>query len=241
MRTDPALLCAAAAGRCQSPGEAWLEDWLEADRAAGQAAAEFFETIGDELFEPRVHHLLADLLPSPATLYIASSMPIRDSESFMQTSPKQLRVLANRGANGIDGLVSSGLGAAATNGDHTFVITGDVGLYHDMNGLLAMKRNGIEATVIVINNGGGSIFDFLPIARHRDGYEQLFGTPTGLDLERVAALYEIGFTRIGSYDELGPALSKPGLVEIPTDRSRNVMLHHELFERIAKAIAEPAR
>ena len=105
---------------------------------------------------------------------------------------------------------SSGLGAAATNGDHTVVVTGDVGLYHDMNGLLAMKRNGVRATVVVINNGGGSIFDFLPIARHRDGFEELFGTPTGLDLERVAALYELDFTRIAAYDELGLGAGRTG-------------------------------
>ena len=102
--------------------------------------------------------------PRRPRVYVASSMPIRDLGELLPTSPKQLRFLANRGANGIDGLVSSGLGAAATNGDHTFVLTGDVGLYHDMNGLLAMKRNGVEATIVVINNGGGSIFDFLPIA-----------------------------------------------------------------------------
>jgi 2-succinyl-5-enolpyruvyl-6-hydroxy-3-cyclohexene-1-carboxylate synthase len=115
-------------------------------------------------------------------------------------------------------------------------VTGDLGLYHDMNGLLAMTRLGVEATVVVMNNGGGGIFDFLPIARHRDGYEELFGTPTGLDLAKVADLYEIAFTRVASYRDLPEALARPGLVEIPLDRPRNVELHRALFAQASAAV-----
>jgi 2-succinyl-5-enolpyruvyl-6-hydroxy-3-cyclohexene-1-carboxylate synthase len=86
-----------------------------------------------------------------------------------------------------------------------------------------------------MNNGGGGIFDFLPIARHRDGYEELFGTPTGLDLAKVADLYGMAFTRVGSYRELPRALGSPGLVEIPLDRARNVELHRDVFQRAAAA------
>jgi 2-succinyl-5-enolpyruvyl-6-hydroxy-3-cyclohexene-1-carboxylate synthase len=237
VRADAAALCRLAADGCELPNQGWAADWKQAAGAAEAAADDFFATLGDELFEPRVHRMLGDLLPARTTVYVASSMPVRDLESFFPATGKQLRFLANRGANGIDGLISSGLGAAATSGEHTLVISGDVGLYHDMNGLLAIKRSGIAATILVMNNGGGSIFDFLPIARHREGFEQLFSTPTGLDLERVASLYELDFTRIGGYDDLEQALAKPGLVEVPLDRSRNVMLHHELFERISKAVA----
>jgi len=196
----------------------------------------FLAGLGDELFEPRVHRDLSALLPPGSTVYVASSMPVRDLETFLPTTARPLRFLANRGANGIDGLVSSGFGAAAVAEGPTFVLTGDVGLYHDMNGLLAASRLGVQATIIVMNNGGGGIFDFLPIARHPDGYEELFGTPTGLDLEKVASLYGLRFTRVGSYGDLPAALGKPGLVEVPLDRARNVELHRELFERVAAAV-----
>ena len=236
-RADPGAFLSAFAEELSVPvDQSWQEAWLAASRAAEQAVDSFLEELGDELFEPRVHRDLGALLPDDSTVYVASSMPVRDLETFLPTTERELRFLANRGANGIDGLVSSGLGAAAVSNGRTYVVTGDVGLYHDMNGLLAVSRLGIEATVVVMNNGGGGIFDFLPIAEHRDGYEELFGTPTGLDLAKVADLYGMPFTRLGSYRELPGALSRPGLVEIPLDRARNVELHREVFERASAAV-----
>jgi len=136
--------------------------------------------------------------------------------------------------------VSTGLGAAATAPGRAYVLTGDLGLYHDMNGLLAMRRLGVEATIVVMNNGGGGIFDFLPIARHRDGWEELFGTPTGLDLAEVAELYGLPFTRAGSYSDLPGAFGRTGLVEIPLERGRNVELHHEVFRQASAAVRAAA-
>jgi 2-succinyl-5-enolpyruvyl-6-hydroxy-3-cyclohexene-1-carboxylate synthase len=165
-------------------------------------------------------------------------MPVRDLESFMPSVDRPLRLLANRGANGIDGLVSSGLGAAAVAPGRTFVLVGDLALYHDMNGLLAWKRHSLDATIVVLNNGGGSIFDFLPIAQHPDGYEELFGTPTGLDLEKVAGLYGLPFSRVASHGELDAALEKAGLAEVVLDRPRNVELHRQVFERVARSLGD---
>jgi 2-succinyl-5-enolpyruvyl-6-hydroxy-3-cyclohexene-1-carboxylate synthase len=173
-----------------------------------------------------------------STVYVSSSMPVRDLESFLPAVDRPLRFLANRGANGIDGLVSSGLGAAAVAPGRTFVVLGDLALYHDMNGLLAYDPQGVEATLVVLNNGGGGIFDFLPIAKHREGYEELFGTPTGLDLEKVAGLYGLPFTRVASHPALDAALERPGMVEVVLDRPRNVELHGQVFERVATAIAQ---
>jgi 2-succinyl-5-enolpyruvyl-6-hydroxy-3-cyclohexene-1-carboxylate synthase len=116
------------------------------------------------------------------------------------------------------------------------VLLGDLALYHDMNGLLALRAFGVEATFVVLNNRGGAIFDFLPIARHREGYEELFGTPTGLDLERVAALYDLPFKRVASHDQLDAALEEAGIVEVVLDRPRNVELHAQVFERVASAL-----
>lgn len=237
VRVDPGPLFDSVAGELGAPGDRkWLDAWSAADRAASEAIDALLDGLGDEPFEPRVHRALAGLLPPMSTVYVASSMPIRDLETFFPAVERPLRFLANRGANGIDGLVSSALGAAAETPGRAFALLGDLALYHDMNGLLAVSRLGVEATFVVLNNGGGGIFDFLPIARHRDGYEELFGTPTGLDLEKVASLYELPFSRVSSHAELGAALERPGLVEVVLDRPRNVELHRQVFDRVAAAI-----
>jgi 2-succinyl-5-enolpyruvyl-6-hydroxy-3-cyclohexene-1-carboxylate synthase len=237
-RVDPATLFGSFAEQLiEVSDRSWLESWLEADRTASSEIDAFLDGLGEELFEPRLHRRLGTLLPPAATVYVGSSMPVRDLESFFPAVDRPLRFLANRGANGIDGLVSSGFGAAAAAPGRTFVLTGDLGLYHDMNGLLAFRRLGLEPTIVALNNGGGGIFDFLPIARHRDGYEELFGTPTGLDLEKVASLYELPFTRVASPAGLDEALAAPGLVEVPLDRPRNVELHRQVFERVAIALS----
>ena len=236
-RADPAALMSVFAEQLTPRSErGWQEKWLAASAVAEQAVDSYLDRLGAELFEPRVHRDLAALLPAGATVFVASSMPVRDLESFLPSTERPLRFLANRGANGIDGLVSSGLGAAAAAGGPAFVLTGDLGLYHDMNGLLAVRRLGIEATIVVMNNGGGGIFDFLPIARHREGWEELFGTPTGLELAKVADLYGLPFTRAASYTDLPGALAGPGLVEIPLDRGRNVELHREVFRQASAAV-----
>jgi 2-succinyl-5-enolpyruvyl-6-hydroxy-3-cyclohexene-1-carboxylate synthase len=237
LRVSPTLLADALADAVgQRSDSGWPDRWQEAGRAAGDAIDSFLESLDDELFEPRIYREMAPLLPAGSTVYVSSSMPVRDLETFLPSSPSPLRFLANRGANGIDGVISSGLGASAVARGPAYVLIGDVALYHDMNGLLAMKRLGVEATIVVMNNGGGGIFDFLPIAGYPEGYEELFATPTGLDCAAIANLYGLRFTRLSSYGELPAALGAPGLVEVPLDRSRNVELHRELFERVATAV-----
>jgi 2-succinyl-5-enolpyruvyl-6-hydroxy-3-cyclohexene-1-carboxylate synthase len=237
LRVDPVALCRTVAAELgPSRDSGWLELWTELARTTDAVIDRFLDSLGDELFEPRVYRELGPLLPAASTVYVASSMPIRDIETFLPTLEQPLVFLSNRGANGIDGLVSSGLGAAAVSEGRTYILIGDLGLYHDMNGLLAVNRCGVDATILVLNNRGGGIFDFLPIAEHREGYEELFATPTGLDFEKAASLYGLGFTRLASYDRFEEALTRPGLVEVPLDRRRNVELHRELFERVAEAL-----
>jgi 2-succinyl-5-enolpyruvyl-6-hydroxy-3-cyclohexene-1-carboxylate synthase len=236
-RADPKLLFGWFAEELDPrPDRGWLDLWRNADRRASEAIDSFLDGLGEEPFEPRVHRRLAARLPALSTVYVASSMPVRDLESFLPAIDRPIRFLANRGANGIDGTVSSALGAAAVAPGPTFALLGDLALYHDMNGLLAYGRVEAETTVVVLNNGGGGIFDFLPIARHRDGYEDLFGTPTGVDLEKVAALYGLPFTRVTSHSALDGALESPGMVEVVLDRPRNVTLHSELFEHVKECL-----
>ena len=158
-------------------GFLWAEQWC---RAALESA--FSEDTS--LTEMRLAHDVVAALPEGANLFVSSSMPIRDVDAFAPGSGKRLRVLANRGANGIDGIVSSALGMAAASRRPSVLLTGDLALLHDLGGLLLARRHGVPLTVVVVNNDGGGIFSFLPIAQAaeaRGHYEALWGTPHGTD------------------------------------------------------------
>ncbi|MDQ3587182.1 MAG: thiamine pyrophosphate-dependent enzyme, partial [Actinomycetota bacterium] len=173
-------------------------------------------------------------LPEDAIVWLASSMPVRDVEAFFPSSDKPLRFLANRGANGIDGTVSSAAGAALATGRPAFLLTGELALLHDLGGLLAAGRAGVELTVVCANNGGGGIFDFLLVAQHADPalYEEHIATPSGVDLANVAALAGLPHRLASTPDEVRAAIASPALVEIRTDRSESVREHRLLVERV---------
>lgn len=237
VRADPAATAAGLADRLGTPPEAdWRELWLAVGAATAAALESGLAQLA-EVTEPGVHHALAALYADGDIVYTASSMPIRDQEAFCPATPAQALFLCNRGANGIDGLVSSGLGAAAATGRRTFVLTGDVGLFHDMNGLLALREHSPPANLVCLNNDGGGIFHFLPQAELVEEFEPLFGTPTRLDLSRVAALYDLEHRRVERLTELPGALAGTGaLVEVPVDRDRNVEVHRRLAESAGRAL-----
>jgi 2-succinyl-5-enolpyruvyl-6-hydroxy-3-cyclohexene-1-carboxylate synthase len=144
--------------------------------------------------------------------------------------------LSNRGANGIDGTLASAAGAALVNRGPTYVLIGDVALLHDIGGLLAARRLGADLTVVCANNGGGNIFDYLPVAGAAEpaAFEEHIVTPSGIELERVAELAGIPYARAESPDQVRAAIERgPGLIEAPTERARNVELHRDLVERVA--------
>ena len=209
----PALdaLAAALEVRTMERDPAWLASWRAADALVPPALAE-----APDPFEPKVLAGLEPELPEEALVWVSSSMPIRDVEAYFPQSPKRLRFLANRGANGIDGVVSSALGAALGSGRPTWLLTGELALLHDVGGLLAARRAGVDLRIVCLNNGGGAIFDFLPVAEHADPalYEEHIATPAGVDLAQLA----------------------PGLTEVRTDRAENVALHREVVDRVARAL-----
>jgi 2-succinyl-5-enolpyruvyl-6-hydroxy-3-cyclohexene-1-carboxylate synthase len=217
----------------------WAEQWM---RAALESA--FSEEGG--LSEMRVAHDVVAALPDGAHLFVSSSMPIRDVDAFAPATGRRLRVLANRGVNGIDGIVSSALGMAVAERP-TVLLTGDLALLHDVGGLVTARRCGIPLTVVVVNNDGGGIFSFLPIAQTeqaRSHYEPLWGTPHGVDFSHAAALAQARYQRVDSPATLRSALAaglEGGLhlieVRVP-ERARNVDSHRRLFERMATALGE---
>jgi len=183
-----------------------------------------------ELLEPRAVREVAAALPEGALLYTSNSMPVRDLDAFLPVSPRKLRVLANRGAAGIDGMVSSALGAAAAGLGPVTLLVGDVALAHDLSGLFAAQRLGGSLRVIVFDNGGGGIFSFLPIAEYGDGvgFQEYFLTPPELDLEAISRAAGARYARIVDYAQLrhcleetpeAPALQ---LLHLEVNRDRNV-------------------
>ncbi|HEX6390974.1 MAG TPA: 2-succinyl-5-enolpyruvyl-6-hydroxy-3-cyclohexene-1-carboxylic-acid synthase [Solirubrobacteraceae bacterium] len=244
---DPAAVLAALAQglRAASPngGAAAatpLSGWLAADaRAAGAIDA----TLGDGLTEPQVAAELGRGLPPEATLLVAASMPIRDVETFFPARDDPPRVLSNRGANGIDGTISTAFGIAAGSDGPVVALLGDVTLAHDIGGLLAAKRLRLPLTIVLLDNGGGGIFDFLPVSTQRDAYEEHVATPTGLDAERVADLYGLVYAQPSDLAQLrvcldaGLASDEVTLLHVRTDRAANVALHRRCWDAVAAALS----
>jgi len=213
----------------------WLADWRAADAAAARALD---DALGEGLSEPLVIRCLGRWLEPDSTLFVASSMPVRDLESFLPARPDPPRVLANRGANGIDGTVSSAFGAAAV-GARAVLLTGDLALLHDLGGLLAARRLGLAATIVVLNNDGGGIFHFLPVAGEADAFEEHVATPHGLDFAAAAALYGLDYALAADQAQLRAALEPATgarLVEVRSDRAANLALHRRLAEAVLAAL-----
>jgi 2-succinyl-5-enolpyruvyl-6-hydroxy-3-cyclohexene-1-carboxylate synthase len=219
---------------------AWLGSWRDAD---ARAAAAISATIGeDAINEPRIARELATAVAAGTTVVIAASMPIRDAETFWPVLDAPPRALANRGANGIDGTISTAYGVAAATGEPTYLLIGDVALAHDIGGLLAGRRLGVPLTIVVIDNAGGGIFDFLPVATQGAEYEEHVLTPTGLEVERVAALYDAEYRSITELAELRAVLDTPPsattIVHLRTERAANVALHRRTWAAVASAAGE---
>jgi 2-succinyl-5-enolpyruvyl-6-hydroxy-3-cyclohexene-1-carboxylate synthase len=236
---DPAATLLGAA--FEAPGDPdWLARWRAADDAAARAIT---AELGDRLSEPLVARRLGEWLAPEATLYVASSMPIRDVEEFLGIRELAPWVLSNRGANGIDGTVSSAFGAAAARDGPVVLLTGDVALAHDIGGLLAGRRLGLRLTIVVLNNDGGGIFHFLPVAgaAQADVFEPHIATPHGLDFSHAAALYGCEYELVETVAALESAVRSStaaggatAIIEVRTDRRRNLELHR----RVAAAVLE---
>jgi 2-succinyl-5-enolpyruvyl-6-hydroxy-3-cyclohexene-1-carboxylate synthase len=159
-------------------------------------------------------------------------MPIRDLETFAVARADPPRVLSNRGANGIDGTISTAYGVAAASEGPVVLLIGDVAVAHDIGGLLAAGRLGLDVTIVVVNNDGGGIFHFLPVAGERDAFEEHVATPHGLDFEKLAALFGLSYTRAETLADLDAGIRAPGIVELRTERDANVALHRRIWESV---------
>ena len=177
------------------------------------------------LTEPAVARTIATVLPADAELVVASSMPVRDLEWY---GGPAARAHANRGANGIDGTMSTALGLALS-GRTVVVLLGDIAFLHDAGALTALRRRGVDLRVVVVDNDGGGIFSFLPQATALDParFEQLFGTPHGTDLVALAAAHGLDATTVATPAELIARVGRrgPHVTRVVTDRAANVAVH----------------
>jgi 2-succinyl-5-enolpyruvyl-6-hydroxy-3-cyclohexene-1-carboxylate synthase len=243
LHVDPRVLCEALILAVKPPQtSSWLQEWLRVNAAARGALDAHLATV-EEPFEGKVFSRLAKLLPDDALVFAGNSMPVRDLDTFLPSTTKRLRCLANRGANGIDGVVSSALGASAAGLGPVVLAIGDISLYHDLNGLLAARKHGLDLLVVLLNNDGGGIFSFLPQAEAvPEDFELLFGTPHGLDFAPFVKGYGGGFVRAEDWPTFSAAvtegLRRGGLqvIEVPTERNCNVVQHRAVWRAVADAL-----
>jgi len=244
---EPEALCRAVCERLStSPPRTsgWLESFVAADGAAERAIRDVLAA-DDRLLAARVVGELAAGLPADGWLYVSNSMAVRDVDQFWPGEEPPRRVLSSRGASGIDGITSSALGAAAATGRPLALLTGDIAFLHDVGGLLAAKRYGLCATIVVLNDDGGAIFSYLPIAQHGDAvdFEQLFRTPHGVDLAAAAALAGAAHERVANVEAFRSALAAsfatPGLhvIEVTVDPEANFAQHRTVETAVKNALS----
>ena len=243
---DPAELAGALlAGFDERGPTEWTKRWVNAEASASRTMADLVSIAPFD--EPGVVDSLCRALPAGANLVVANSMPIRDLDAFMPVDQRPLAVFANRGANGIDGLISTAVGIAAGSDAPTVLFTGDLALLHDLTGFVAAERLGVDLTVVVVDNDGGGIFSFLPIADEADvDHHRLFHTPHGLDLGLAANLAGATLDRIFDREGLDLALATSighrgiHLLHVRTDAATNVEIHRRAAIAVAETLAGPS-
>lgn len=220
--------------------EDFFQKWTRVNQLTRTCLAKISEL--DVLSEGKLFYQLADLLPEGAALFVGNSMPIRDLDTFFHFNRKQIRIMANRGANGIDGVVSTALGAG-TSLQPLYLVLGDLTFFHDLNGLIAAKQYRIDINILLINNNGGGIFSFLPQASHPKNFEKLFGTPLDLKFQHAVEMYGGKYDLITDWDHFSSIMNQnkevSGLkvMEITTNREINIREHRDLWNEVSREIS----
>jgi 2-succinyl-5-enolpyruvyl-6-hydroxy-3-cyclohexene-1-carboxylate synthase len=252
IQAGPAPFLGRLAGEVRGPRDGgWRELWSEADRRTRDVLG---RREPGELLEGEILAAVVADLPEGANLMVASSMPIRDLDAFGLPGSKALQVFGNRGASGIDGLVSTTLGIALASdqrcepGDEpqapalgrlTVGVLGDLAFFHDLNGLLALRSVQPRVVFVVVNNDGGGIFQTLPVREHEPAFTRFFATPHGLDFRKAAEFHGLPYLRAGSLTEFREAFSQattmdgPALLEV---RTRREATHHRRREVVAAVV-----
>jgi 2-succinyl-5-enolpyruvyl-6-hydroxy-3-cyclohexene-1-carboxylate synthase len=225
----------------KKPAAAFLVESSMADRAVPGVLESAFPD-RDAVSEPGVAHRVSRGAASDSVVFVGNSMPIRDMDLFGHARPDGPQVAANRGASGIDGNIATAAGIARATERPVTAVIGDLAALHDLNSLALVRELKVPFVLVVQNNDGGGIFSLLPIAKHREHFEQFFGTPHGLGFEHAAAMYGLPYCQPATHGEFATmfaaALARNGatFIEVRTDRERNVAIHRELDEKIRAAL-----
>jgi 2-succinyl-5-enolpyruvyl-6-hydroxy-3-cyclohexene-1-carboxylate synthase len=236
---EPRWLLANASENVHRGAHVWMAEWMVAEGRARRAIDDVLDA-APGLTEPRIARDVVAAAPEGSQILLGSSMPVRDVESFA-AGRHDVRVAANRGANGIDGMVSTALGMAIGTGRPTIALIGDIGFLHDANALLMAAERDVDVTLVVVDNDGGGIFSFLPQASH-PRFEQLFGTPHGTDIAALATAHGIPVTAPTDPAEVAPTVEQAvgaggvRLVHLRTDRKTNVAAHRLVWEAVRSAV-----
>lgn len=250
IETDPALFCDALIDWWgQNLHRAIELPWLRQLREADRLTRETLAAAPGDYFDGLVLRDVTAALPADAGLFVANSLPVRHLDQFAPASETPLRVFCNRGASGIDGTISSALGAAAARPDSPLVlVSGDLAFYHDLNGLLAARRNGLRAVFVVVNNNGGGIFQRLPIARFDPPYTELFETPHDLRFEHAAALFGLTYAGVTDGEAFRAAFAaalarwqagESSLIEVFTEIDHDLACRNALITTVATRLQSP--
>jgi 2-succinyl-5-enolpyruvyl-6-hydroxy-3-cyclohexene-1-carboxylate synthase len=242
LQAEPADTLERLARRIRArPPNGWTSLWAQLDERARQVAREQTDAL---LFEGSVLAEVTAAVPAGGTLFVSSSMPVRDLDAFGGRRDEKLCVLGNRGASGIDGILSTALGASAGGARPTVAVVGDLAFLHDANGLLATREPDAAVVFVVIQNDGGGIFHMLPIREHEPEFTPYFATPHGLDLRHLAQLHRLPFTRVDTRDALRAALEGAlavggsHVIEVPSDREENRRLRASAEAAVRAALHE---
>lgn len=235
---DITRICRSLVAKVKMSDKNWLDSWSVAESKAQLAISQSLAR-ESAVSEPAIARTVYNIIPDHANLFVSSSMPIRDVEWFAAPRTK-IKVLANRGVNGIDGVVSTAVGVALASKAPTFLLIGDLALLHDANGLINLANRSIDLRIVVVDNCGGGIFSFLPqaTALQKDQFETIFGTPHNVDLEMLAKSHGIQAITVATLDQLTEAISLTGpyLVRVVTDRDENVRVHERINQQVSASL-----
>ncbi|SFB99330.1 2-succinyl-5-enolpyruvyl-6-hydroxy-3-cyclohexene-1-carboxylate synthase [Halobiforma haloterrestris] len=201
------------------------------------------ESLAETPFEGAVLASVLERAPDPATIFVSNSMPVRDADRFGKPRNADLTVLSNRGASGIDGIASTALGAGSAADEPLVLVTGDLAFYHDSNGLLAVDRCGVDATIVLLDNDGGGIFHKLPIEEFDPPFTDQFKTPHGLEFDALADLYGLEFESVspaGFADAYERSLERSGtqVLSVSFDAETSHRRREELARRVSNAVED---
>lgn len=216
----------------------YRQKWVQANDIATKYVKQY---IVEQQDEGALAGLLFENMTDRSDLFVSSSMPIRDVDTFFYKTDRDIHIFANRGTNGIDGVVSTAIGTQLATKRNTYLLIGDLSFLHDANGLIASRYQDVALTIVVMNNDGGGIFSYLSQSTVEEHYEQLFGTPTGLEFEHLAKMYDAQYDMVETKEDFVATLhlskKKPiRIIEVKTNRQENVVTHRALWTAIGEEL-----